>query len=294
MSAGNQRVAYLGPPGTNTDEALRASADGPTEAVSYATVRDAILAVQEGTADRAVVPIENSLEGGVAATLDTLAGAATDVRIISETVHAIHHHLVAPRPVELDSIVQVISHPHALGQCSTFLRERLPGATTAAATSTAEAVRLVSGQAETATSPDGTIAAVGSALAAELYGATVIAPGIEDRPDNVTRFVWLARAEDAKPPADGPAKTAIVFWGFNDDAPGSLVSVLRELSDREINLTKIESRPRRVRLGHYMFFADLDASSTDPRVEEALAALAARVETLRVLGSYPAASSEAA
>ena len=289
MTDASPRVAYLGPPGTNTDEALRASATEPVEAVPCVTVRDAIMAVQERAVDRAVVPIENSLEGGVAATLDTLAGDATDVRIVRETVHAIHHHLIAARPMPLDALGQVISHPHALGQCSTFLREQLPNASTAAATSTAEAVRLVAHD-----SADDNTAAVGSALAADLYGATIVAERIEDRPDNVTRFVWLARAEEADPPTAGPAKTSIVFWGFNDDAPGSLVSVLRELSDREINLTKIESRPRRVRLGHYMFFADLDASSTDPRVEEALAALSARVETLRVLGSYPTAPSEAA
>ncbi len=293
------RVAYLGPPGTNTDEALRASATEPIEEIASATVRDAIMAVAEGTADRAVVPIENSLEGGVAATLDTLAGDAADVRIVSETVHPIHHHLIAAAGIELEEIGHVLSHPHALGQCSRFLRERLPGATTAAATSTAEAVRLVTGATAGATSDEGAgagppVAAIGSRIAAELYGATVVAERIEDRPDNVTRFVWLARAGDAQPPDAGPAKTSIVFWGFNDDAPGSLVSVLRELSDREINLTKIESRPRRVRLGHYMFFADLDASAAEPRVAEALDALAARVETLRVLGSYPAAPSSAA
>jgi prephenate dehydratase len=296
------RVAYLGPPGTNTDEALRASTTEPVEEVATATVRDAILAVQQEAADRAVVPIENSLEGGVAATLDTLAGDAPDVLIVRETVHAVHHHLIAAPGVALEDVRHVRSHPHALGQCSLFLRERLPAATTAAATSTAEAVRLVM-----ATTPSGGVdaadgsggaapsAAIGSRLAAELYGAEIVAERIEDRPDNVTRFVWLARAEEAPaPPASAPAKTSIVFWGFNDDAPGSLVSVLRELSDRAINLTKIESRPRRVRLGHYMFFADLDASIAEPRIAEALNALRARVETLRVLGSYPAAPSSAA
>jgi prephenate dehydratase len=288
VSGAARRVAYLGPPGTNTDEALRASADGPVEPIASATVRAAIMAVQEGAAERAVVPIENSLEGGVAATLDALAGDAENVRIVRETIHPIHHHLIAARPVEPAAIRRVLSHPHALGQCSRFLRERLPGAELAAASSTAEAVRLA---AEGAGSGDARqpLAAVGSALAAELYGGTIVAERIEDRPDNVTRFVWLAHADADQPPVAGPAKTSIVFWGFNDDAPGSLVSVLRELSDRAINLTKIESRPRRVRLGHYMFFADLDASASDPRLDEALAALGARVETLRVLGSYPVA-----
>jgi prephenate dehydratase len=282
VSVAAQRVAYLGPPGTNTDEALHASADDPFEPVASATVRDAIMAVQEGAADRAVVPIENSLEGGVAATLDALAGEADGVRIVRETIHPIHHHLIAASALELGEVERVLSHPHAVGQCSRFLRERLPGAAVAAASSTAEAVRSLGGAGQP-------WAAIGSRLSAELYGATVLAERIEDRPDNVTRFVWLARADEATAPATGAAKTSIVFWGFNDDAPGSLVSVLRELSDREINLTKIESRPRRVRLGHYMFFADLDASAAEPRVEEALGALQARVETLRVLGSYSVA-----
>ena len=283
-----QRVAYLGPPGTNTDEALRASATGPVDEVAYATVHEAIMAVQERAVDRAVVPIENSLEGGVAATLDALAGEAADVRIVRETVHPIHHHLIAAEPTDLSKIDRVLSHPHALGQCSRFLREQLSGATPVAASSTAEAVRLVGARAG-----DGSSAAIGSRLSAELYGAEIVAERIEDRSDNVTRFVWLAHADAAGTPPDA-SKTSIVFWGFNDDSPGSLVSVLRELSDREINLTKIESRPRRVRLGHYMFFADLDASTADPRVAEALEALAQRVETLRVLGSYPSAPSDLA
>jgi len=284
VTASPLRVAFLGPAGTNTDEALRASAEGPVEAVAVATVRDAVLAVQRGTADAAVAPIENSLEGGVAATLDALAADAPDVRIVRETIHGIHHHLIAADAIALADVRRVRSHPHALGQCARFLRDRLPGAEVAATSSTAEAVRQ-------AVAAGGGEAAIGSPLAAELYGGAVLAERIEDRSDNVTRFVWLRRAEAAGPPPQGPAKTSIVFWGFNDDAPGSLVSVLRELSDRAINLTKIESRPRRVSLGHYMFFADLDASVAEARVAEALGALERRVETVRVLGCYPAAPS---
>jgi len=277
------RVAYLGPAGTYTDEAMRASASGEIRAEPRPTVFETVMAVQEGQTHRAVVPIENSLEGGVAATLDALAGEANLVRIAAEVVHPIHHCLVAAGALPLDRIARVLSHPQATAQCARYLRERLPRAERVTATSTAEAVRIV----RDAGKP---WAALGSRLSAELYGCEVLADGVEDDPGNVTRFVWLAREGDAPAVIEGPAKTSIVFWGFNDSAPGALVDVLRELSDRQINLTKIESRPRSVQLGHYMFFADLEGREDEPTVAQALGALRRRVETLRVLGSYPAAN----
>jgi prephenate dehydratase len=148
-------------------------------------------------------------------------------------------------------------------------------------------VAVGSGGPSSSGSSSSRLAAIGTALAAELYGGSVLASAIEDRPDNLTRFVWLAPAGTA---AHGtPDKTSVVFWGFNDESPGALVGVLRELADRGVNLTKIESRPRRVQLGHYMFFADLEGAETDPVVRDALGGLGKRVDTLRVLGSYPAA-----
>src|SRR5204863_230139 len=120
---------------------------------------------------------------------------------------------------------------------------------------------------------------------AELYGGEVLAESVQDGSDNATRFVWLAPA-GVEPEAEA-TKTSIVFWGFSDESPGALVRVLSELADREVNLTKIESRPRRVRLGHYMFFADLVGGAEEPAVREALGALSERVQTLKVLGSYP-------
>ena len=281
------RVAYLGPAGTHTDEAMRASGPPDLEADPRPTVYETVMAVQEGEAERAVVPIENSLEGGVAATLDVLAGEADRVRIAAEVVHPIHHCLIAAGQLPLERIERVISHPQATAQCARFLRRRLPAAERVAAASTAEAVRTVRHAGEP-------WAALGSRLSAQLYDATVLAEPVEDRPDNLTRFVWLAPAGAPASAPEGPAKTSIVFWGFNDASPGALVSVLRELSERAINLTKIESRPRRVRLGHYMFFADLEGHVDDPHIDEALAALRTRVETLRVLGSYPAAGGGAA
>ena len=276
------RAAFLGPSGTFTEEALRASAPGEVEEVPYPSVYEAVMAVHGGDAELAIVPIENSLEGSVTATLDALAGEASDVRIAAEVVHPVRHCLVAREEIRLDDIEMVLSHPQATGQCERFLREKLPNARRASTGSTAEAVRIAS-------ESDGPVAAIGARLAAALYGCRVLVEGVEDHPDNVTRFVWLARA-GTQPPFGAPGKTSIVFWGFNDVSPGALVAVLREFSDRDLNLTKIESRPRRGSLGHYMFFADVEGAAEDGPVREALDALASRVETLRVLGSYPPAS----
>ena len=274
------RVAYLGPAGTHSEEALRASAPGGAEEVPCPTIYDAVMAVQQGAADRAVVPIENALEGGVAVTLDTLVLEAVDVRIGAELVHPIHHCLIAAEPLDLASVRRVVSHPQAIAQCARFLRERLPQAEHVSAPSTAEAVASLRGT-------GGSAAALGTRLAADLYGCELIAADVEDHPDNATRFVWLAPAAAVREP-DGPAKTTIVFWGAGDEAPGWLVDVLGELASRDVNLTRIESRPRRIRLGHYMFVADLEGAASLPPVSDALAALGAHVEEVRVLGSYGA------
>jgi prephenate dehydratase len=275
------RVAFLGPPGTYSEEALRASSRCQVDEVSYPTIHAAVMAVEAGDVDRAVVPIENALEGAVAITLDTLALEASGVRIVAEVVHPIHHCVVAARPLDLADVTRVVSHPQATAQCARFLRERLPQAELVIAPSTSDAVLSVRD------APEQPAVALGSRLAAELYGCRVVEADVEDHPDNATRFVWLAPAAEAEEPAAGrPAKTSIVFWGGGDEAPGWLVHCLRELSDRGVNLTRIESRPRRMALGHYMFFADLEGAAGGPPVSDALAALAARVEELRVLGSY--------
>jgi prephenate dehydratase len=276
------KVAYLGPPGTHSEEALRASAPEAVEEIPLPTIYDAVMAVQEGAVDRAVVPVENALEGAVAVTLDTLALEAVDVRIGAEVVYPIHHCLVAARPLELAGVTRVVSHPQAIAQCARFLREHLPTAEHVSAPSTADAVMSLRGA-------DGATVALGSRLSADRYGCEVIAPDVEDRPDNVTRFVWLAPAgETAEPGAD--AKTTIVFWGAGDESPGWLVDVLGELSSRAVNLTRIESRPRRIRLGHYMFFADIEGAATRAPVNEALHALRGHVQEVRVLGSYSAST----
>ncbi|MEA2331759.1 MAG: prephenate dehydratase [Thermoleophilaceae bacterium] len=279
------RVGYLGPAGTYSEEALRASAPEGVEAVPYPFIYDAVMAVQEGEVDRAVVPIENSLEGAVSVTLDTLALEASGVRIVAEVVHPIHHCVVAARQLELSEVTRVISHPQATAQCRRFLREHLRGAERAIAPSTADAVLSVCNSTEP-------IAALGSRLAAELYGCTVLAADVEDHPDNATRFVWLAPEDDAAQLAPG-GKASLVFWGSGDESPGWLVHALREFSDRGVNLTRIESRPRRTSLGHYMFFVDLQGGVGDELVDEALGALRTQVEELRILGSYTSAPGSA-
>lgn len=281
------RAAYLGPEGTFSEEALlESAAPDAVQPVAVATIRDAVMAVQEGTVELALVPIENSVEGPVTVTLDTLTGEARDVRIAGEAVLAVRHCLIAGAPVPLERITTVISHPHVPGQCSAFLHQRLPQAHIGAASSTAEAVRTVGECREE------TLAAIGTRLAAQLYGCTVLQEGIEDRDDNETRFVWLARAGAGAPPLRqrGRAyKTSLVFWGAGADRAGWLVLCLNEFARREINLTKIESRPRRERLGHYMFFVDLQGPVEDERVRDALAGLRSLCEQVRVLGSYPSA-----
>jgi prephenate dehydratase len=286
------RTGYLGPEGTFTQEALLATTPaGGLELVALPTIYDTVMAVHEGSVERALVPIENSLEGSVNATLDALAMETDDVAIVGEVVHPIRHCLIARTPLELYEIETVVSHPQATAQCARFLRARLPGARVLAGSSTADAVRMVA-------EGDGRWAALGNRLAAERYRCQILRSGVEDLPGNETRFVWLARPGTAPgPPADdkrplGPWKTAIVFWGIGAEAPGWLVRCLSEFSEREVNLTRIESRPRKQGLGRYMFFADLEGPEDQSSVAEALAALSDHVAELRVLGSFPASGGD--
>jgi prephenate dehydratase len=282
------RLGYLGPAGTFCEEALHASAPGShEELVPLPTVYDTVRAVAGGEVDRALVPIENSVEGSVTATVDALAVEFPEVAIVGETVMPIRHCLIAREPIPTETIEAVVSHPQAHAQCARFLRAELPSARPVAASSTADAVRTVAEAREP-------WAAIGPRLAAELYGAAVLREGIEDDPDNVTRFAWLAgpvAGADPWPPprADTPFKTSIVFAGAGDDSPGWLVRCLSEFAFRGVNLSKIESRPRRSRLGHYMFLADLDGRRGEPAIDDAVAALHNHCEDVRVLGSYPAA-----
>jgi prephenate dehydratase len=280
------RLGYLGPAGTFSEEAVRAAVpDDGAELVPFASIHQAVMAVQDRAIERALVPIENSLEGGVSATLDALALDAGDVAIVGETVLAIRNCLIARDDVALEDVEVVVSHPQPLGQCAGFLRATMPRAAVRAATSTADAVREVA-------SSDAPWAALGPRSAAALYGCRVLREGVDDDPDNATRFVWLAPAGTAPdgPAAEGAAwKTTVVFAGAGDRSPGWLVRCLSEFAFRGVNLTRIESRPRKGPLGHYVFHLDMEGRADDPPVAEAIEGLGAQCEQVRLLGSYPAA-----
>lgn len=274
------KIAYLGPAGTFTEDAL-GEALGATdfEPLRTDTVYDAILAVIEGRADRALAPYENSIEGSVRGTLDILAFDAPNVAIVGEHDYPVRQHLVTREGVELGEIEAVLSHQQGLAQTARFLRENLPGVELRSVSSTAAAVRMVS------ESPR-PWAAVGSRAAATLYGCQILREGIQDEQNNVTRFVWVA-PEGTAPPAGDPWKTSFIFSELGDDRPGALVDALAEFSSRGINLSRIESRPLRSELGRYFFFVDADGSVDDEPVRAAIEALRGKAESVRILGSYP-------
>ena len=304
------RVAYLGPAGTFSQEALLASPGASAwEALPQPSVYDAVLAVHDGAEDRALVPIENSLEGSVNATLDALAFEADDVVIVGELVHPVRHCLIAREPVAPEAIRTVVSHPQASGQCARFIRTRLGAATVVPAASTADAVRLVA-EGDLPAGTPGPHAALGNRLAARLYGCEVILDGVEDAEGNATRFIWVAprSATDSPPspttsaigtppgatdrpitPPPGPTKTSLVFWGAGSVAPGWLVRCLSEFAFRGVNLTRIESRPLKQGLGSYVFFLDCEGHTSAGPVADAIEGLRGQAEVVRVLGSYPVA-----
>jgi prephenate dehydratase len=288
--SGRPPVGYLGPAGTFSEEALLASAvPDAVEPVPLASIYDSVMALRQGDVSWAIVPIENSLEGSISVTLDLLAGEASDVKIVGEALLRVRHSLIAAEMVALEEIETVITHPQVPGQCTLFLRNELPHARILPASSTAEAVRTViavGGHRQ---------AALGTLLAARIYGGTVIREGVEDRDDNETRFVWLARAGGTEEPplranATGEWKTSLLFWGLGAERPGWLLRCLEEFARRDVNLTRIESRPLRRRLGTYMFFADLGGRAEEAPVADAIAGVGALCEEVRVLGSYRAAA----
>lgn len=277
------RVAYLGPAGTFTEQALHREADlSGAELIECDSMVDALFAVEEGDADLCVVPIENAIEGTVNATIDTLA-FDVNLRIQRELVEPVALNLLALPGSEPASIKTLHSIPVAAAQCRTWLRGNLGGVEQIAAKSTAEAAQSV---AQTA---DPTVAAIANRRAAEVYGLDIVAADIEDHSENHTRFVVVGR--DAIPAATGHDKTSILVYQ-SADRPGSLLGILQEFAARGINLTLLLSRPTKKSLGDYCFLLDLEGHVSDEVVADCLASLKATQGDVKFLGSYPAAGSE--
>jgi prephenate dehydratase len=280
MEPVDRSVAFFGPAGTFTEEALLTQPDLATATlVAKPMIDDVLDAVASGEADCGFLPLENAIEGTVNSTLDGLV-FDVDLRIIREVVMDIHLHLMAPSGTTLKDVRAVLSFPHALSQCRRFLAETLPDAVPVAAQSTADAARQLGASREPAT------AAIAPRLAASLYGLDVLCERIEDYPDNQTRFVLVARS--GVPAPSGHDRTSIVcFQG--DDRPGSLYGILGQFAARNINLTKLESRPAKTGLGTYCFVIEFDGHVADEVVAACLTELRASVAEVKFLGSYSAA-----
>ncbi|HEX3334746.1 MAG TPA: prephenate dehydratase [Acidimicrobiales bacterium] len=273
-------VAYFGPEATFTQEALLTEPDLAAAALAPLPSITAVLgAVARGEADGGFVPIENAIEGTVSATIDGLIHDV-DLHIQREVVMDIHLHLMARPGTQLTDVRSVSSYPHALAQCQAFLARALPQAEQRAANSTADAARLL-GESGPA---DG--AAIAPRVAAERYGLTILAEDVEDHPENQTRFVLVARTRVPRP--TGHDKTSIVCFQ-RADHPGSLHGILGQFAARNINLTKLESRPTKQGLGDYCFVIDLAGHVGDEVVADCLRDLHAGLAEVKFLGSYPAA-----
>lgn len=278
------RVGYLGPGGTFTEQALLSEgALAQHTHVALPSIPEVLEATTAGDVDLGFAAIENSIEGSVNVTLDTLA-FDSELLIQRETVLSVQLNLLAPPGTELGDVRRVVSFPHAVAQCRSFLRANLPGVELQAATSTAEAVRAV------AAGGDARTAAIGADLAGRLYRLATLAADIGDHPENQTRFVTVAAS--GIPAPSGHDKSSIVTFQRND-RPGSLLSILQEFAARSINLTKLESRPTKRSLGDYCFIIDLEGHVADELIADCLLNIQAKQADVKFLGSYPAGGDRA-
>jgi prephenate dehydratase len=279
-SARPSRIGYLGPAGTFTEQALLTQPDlAAAEHVLFPSFADIFHAITTGDVDQAFVAIENSIAGSVNITLDTLI-FESELIIQREVVIPIVMNLLVKPGSTLEDITEVRSIPIATEQCRGWLRERLPNAAMVASNATAEAVQAVG------KSSDGSVAAIGASLAAEIYGLDILAPDIADHPGDQTRFVLVERSGVA--PRTGHDKTSIVVFQRSNE-PGSLLAILQEFSARQIDLSKLESRPTKRELGDYCFLIDFRGHIADEVVADALRNLKAKGHKIKFLGSFAAA-----
>jgi prephenate dehydratase len=269
------KVAFQGIAGAYSEEAIRQFFGPEVESIPCRTLDNVFPAVESGDADYGMVPVENAVAGSVARSYELLM--ERDLRIYAETILHVRHTLLAVPGTTLDDLKRVRSHPQALAQCQRYLSRH--GLEPEPAFDTAGSAR------DLAANPEPDVAAIASALAAELYGLEILGSGIEDFPFNYTRFFVLALDD---PPRAQRSKTSLVFSSRHQ--PGALYECLGEFAMRGINLTKIESRPRLNRPWQYIFYLDFEGHWQDPECEAAVMGLLRRSSFVKLLGSYPAAT----
>tara|TARA_B100001559_G_scaffold298882_1_gene283739 strand:+ start:254 stop:1081 length:828 start_codon:yes stop_codon:yes gene_type:complete len=270
----NKSISFLGPAGTYSEQAAQIWC-GECDLVSVDSIPDVAQAVNDGRSEIGIVPIENSIEGGVTFTLDLLIHDS-DLSICGEIVIPINHNLMSKNEINYIDIKTVYSHPQSLGQCRQFLASNLPNANLVASLSNSAAVE------EMMNSPLNS-AAISSDQAAKIYGAKILQKNVEDRSNNETRFIVLGKNDH---PKTGNDKTSLCFE-FQGDQPGILSESLTEFASRDINLVKIESRPNKKSLGRYVFLVDIEGHRSDQKVTQSINALSSKVAMIKILGSYP-------
>ena len=265
-------MAYLGPEGTYSEEVARFLAKDEWQLQGFPSIEDAMWAVAQGEADCCVVPFENSWEGSVNVTLDLLVHEL-DLFIQQDVRWPIRHDLWVAQACEKPN--SILSHPQALAQCRAFLGRKYPQAARIPVVSTAEAARRVA-------AGDGD-AAIGSSLLGELYGLKLLERSIQDDEGNCTRFVLLVK----KPVScKGESVQTSLICRIDGEKPGRLYELLAEFAKREVNLTRIESRPARTKMGEYVFLMDIDGDAAQPKIAEAIQAVQKRCDWMKNLGSY--------
>ncbi len=270
------RTGFLGPKGTFSQEAMTVytKEDSEYTGIDYSTMTDLIMAVSKGEIDEAVVPIENSLEGAVSVTLDMLA-TELDIKIKAEVIIPISQNLLIKRGTRIENIKYILSHPQAVGQCRKYIDSTFPDAMIKYLYSTAEAAKEVArGMAD--------MAAIGSKAAAAVYELEILRESIQDNNNNLTRFIVISKKEAQKSEKN---KTSIVF--STENRPGSLYRILDIFSLWDINMTRIESRPAKNKLGRYIFFVDIEGHIEDEDVRDALTMVKRKTSFYKFLGSYP-------
>lgn len=275
MNAPARRIAYQGVAGAFSEQAALQFAP-EAEAVGFASFEEAFDATVQGDCTHACLPVENSLAGSINDTYDLLTDSV--LHVVGEQIVRVHHNLLARRGVALADVRRVYSHPQALAQCAAFLREH--GFEAVTDFDTAGAAKLLAENGD-----DGDRAAIASKRAAEAYGLEVLVERIEDRPFNYTRFFVLAADEVAK--QDRPNKTSLVL--ATKHRPGDLVACLEEFPKHGVNMTKLESRPRRDKPWSYLFYVDIEGHIDDAHVASAMTGLMRKAAFVKYLGSYPAA-----